>query len=173
MLKMHIFLVGMAGAGKTSLGKKLAQNLGLPYIDTDQKISDIFGMSVNEIFAAFGEELFRNAETGVLADLVNRTPHIVSTGGGLCTLQENVTVMRNHGVIIHIDRPIDQILSDIKMDRRPTLAGGNHEDVINLYNRRIGYYRNCADFRLDNSKGYLMGVQNLMSIVEEIEKKYQ
>lgn len=168
MLKMHIFLVGMAGAGKTSLGKKLAQNLNIPFIDTDQKISDVFGMSVGDIFKTFGEEMFRIAETGILMDLAGKPPCVVSTGGGLCVQQDNVTIMKNHGVIIHIDRPIDQILSDIKMDRRPNLAGGDHEDVIALYNRRIGYYRNCADYKLDNSKGYLMGVQNLVSIVNKI-----
>ncbi len=172
MLKLHIFLVGMAGAGKTSLGKKIAQNLGIEFVDTDQRISEIFGMSIGEIFSSFGEELFRNAETGVLADLVSRPPCIVSTGGGMCNLPENVAIMRNHGVIVHIDRPIDQIISDIRMEKRPNLAGGSHEDVIDLYNRRIGYYRNCADYRLDNSKGYLTGVQNLISIVDEIEKKY-
>lgn len=172
MLKLHIFLVGMAGAGKTSLGKKIAQNLGIEFVDTDQRISEIFGMSIGEIFSSFGEELFRNAETGVLADLVSRPPCIVSTGGGMCNLPENVAIMRNHGVIVHIDRPIDQIISDIRMEKRPNLAGGSHEDVIDLYNRRIGYYRNCADYRLDNSKGYLTGVQNLFSIVDEIEKKY-
>ena len=172
MLKVHIFLVGMAGAGKTSLGKKIAQNLCIPFVDTDQRISEIFGMAIGDIFNSFGEELFRIAETGVLADLAGRPPCIVSTGGGMCNLPENVAIMRNHGVIVHVDRPIDQILSDIRMEKRPNLAGGSHEDVIDLYNRRIGYYRNCADYRLDNSKGYLTGVQNLTAIVEEIEKKF-
>ncbi len=168
MLKMHVFLVGMAGSGKTSLGKRLAQNLNLRFVDTDQRVSEMMGMTVNEIFAAFGEDFFRNAETGALIELVGETPCIVSTGGGLCTVPENVTIMRNHGVIIHIDRPLDQILSDIKMDRRPTLAGGTHEDVIDQYNRRIGFYRSAADYRLDNSKGFLMGVRNLTEMVENL-----
>ena len=77
--------------------------------------------------------------------------------------------MKNHGIIIHIDRPLDQILSDIKMDRRPTLAGGSREDVIDQYNRRIGYYRAAADYRLDNSKGFVMGVKNLTELVEGLE----
>ncbi|MDY3278777.1 MAG: shikimate kinase [Eubacteriales bacterium] len=169
MLKMHIFLVGMAGAGKTSLGRRLAQNLNMRFVDTDQRVSEMLGMSVNEIFAAFGESFFRNAETGALMELVGQPPCIVSTGGGLCTIQENVTIMKNHGIIIHIDRPLDQILSDIKMDRRPTLAGGSREDVIDQYNRRIGYYRAAADYRLDNSKGFVMGVKNLTELVEGLE----
>lgn len=170
MLNMHIFLVGMAGAGKTSLGRRLAQNLGLRFVDTDQWVSEMMGLSVNEIFATYGESFFRNAETGALIELVGQPPCIVSTGGGLCTVSENVTIMKNHGVIIHIDRPLDQILSDIKLDRRPTLAGGTHEDVIDLYNRRIGYYRAAADYRLDNSKGFVMGVKNLTELVQTIEQ---
>ena len=168
MLNMHIFLIGMAGAGKTSLGSRLARTLNMRFVDTDVRVSELLGMSVNDIFATLGEPFFRNAETAALTELAVQPPSIVSTGGGVCTVPENVTIMKNHGVIIHIDRPIDQILSDIKMDRRPNLAGGDHEDVIALYNRRIGYYRNCADYKLDNSKGYLMGVQNLVSIVNKI-----
>lgn len=169
MLNMHIFLVGMAGAGKTSLGRRLAQNLNMRFVDTDQRVSEMMGMSVTDIFASLGESFFRNAETGALIELVGQPPCIVSTGGGLCIIQENVTIMKNHGVIIHIDRPLDQILSDIKMDRRPTLAGGGREDVIDQYNRRIGYYRAAADYRLDNSKGFVMGVKNLTELVENLQ----
>ena len=87
MVDMHIFLVGMAGAGKTSLGRRLATNLNLPFIDTDQRVSEIMGMSVIEIFQSFGEAFFRNAESGVLMELVGKPPCVVSTGGGLPTVQ--------------------------------------------------------------------------------------
>lgn len=169
MLKMHIFIVGMAGAGKTSLGRKLAQNLNKRFVDTDQRVCEMLGMSsVNEIYATVGEEFFRNAETGALMELVGQTPCIVSTGGGCCNTPENVTIMKNHGLIIHIDRPLDQILSDIKTDRRPTLAGGTREDVIDEYNRQIGFYKAAADYRLDNSKGFAMGIRSLTEMVERL-----
>ena len=94
MIHMHIFLVGMAGAGKTSLGRRLAQNLNWNFVDTDQRVCDMLGMqSVNEVFAAFGEPFFRNAETGALIELVGQPPCVVSTGGELCTYAENVTIM--------------------------------------------------------------------------------
>ena len=168
MLKMHIFLVGMAGAGKTSLGRRLATNLNIPFVDTDQRISEIMGMSVIEICQTVGEQFFRNAEAGVLMELIGKPPCVVSTGGGLPTVRENVLLMQNHGVIIHVDRPLDQILSDIKMDRRPTLAGGSHENVIDQYNERIGHYRACADYRLDNSHGFAIGLQTLTQMVENM-----
>ena len=168
MLKMHIFLVGMAGAGKTSLGRRLATNLNIPFVDTDQRISEIMGMSVIEIFQTLGEQFFRNPEAGVLMELIGKPPCVVSTGGGLPTVRENVLLMQNHGVIIHVDRPLDQILSDIKMDRRPTLAGGSHENVIDQYNERIGHSRACADHRLDNSHGSAVGLQALPPMVENM-----
>lgn len=169
MLNMHVFLVGMAGAGKTSLGRRLAANLNLPFVDTDQRVSEIMNMSVIEIFQTLGEAFFRNAEAGVLMELIRKPPCIVSTGGGLPTVQENVLLMQNHGVIIHVDRPLDQILSDIKLERRPTLAGGSYENVIDQYNERIGYYRACADYRLDNSHGFAAGLQTLTQMVEKMQ----
>ena len=170
MIHMHIFLVGMAGAGKTSLGRRLAQNLNWRFVDTDQRVCEMLGMSsVNEIFQTLGEPFFRNAETGTLIELVGQPPCVVSTGGELCTFNENVTIMKNHGIIIHIDRPLDQIISDIKTDRRPLLAGGSHEDVIDQYNQCIGHYRAAADYRLDNSKGMVVGLKSLMELVEGIK----
>ena len=169
MLKMHIFLVGMAGAGKTSLGRRLAQNLNWPFVDTDQRVSEVMGMSVNEIFSTFGEPFFRSVETAALVELIGQAPCVVSTGEGTVLFQENVTIMKNHGIIIHIDRPLDQIMSDIKTDRRPLLAGGSHEDVIDQYNRCIGHYRAAADYRLDNSKGFVLGIRNLTELVEDIK----
>lgn len=168
MVPMHIFLVGMAGGGKTSLGKKLASNLNLRFVDTDQRVCEMMGLTVHEIYDAFGEPFFRNAEAGVLMGLAGETPCIVSTGGGLPTVKENVQLMQNQGIIIHIDRPLDQILSDIKLDRRPVQELGSHEDVITQYNQRIGYYRSCADYTLDNSHGFILGAANLTRLVESL-----
>ena len=169
MLRMHVFLVGMSGGGKTTLGRKAAANLNLRFVDTDQRVSELLGLSVHEIYSTFGEEFFRNAESGVLMELAGDAPCIVSTGGGLPTVHENVLLMQNHGVIIHIDRPLDQILSDIKTDRRPSLQGGSHEDVILEYNKHIGYYHACADYTLDNSYGYAVGVAKLTAMIQELE----
>ena len=161
----HIFLVGMAGCGKSTLGLRLAQALGLPFVDTDQRVSEIMGMTVNDIYTALGEEFFRNAETAVLAEMACVQPCVISTGEGTVLTEENITIMKNHGIILFIYRPLDQILSDIKMDRRPTLRGGTHEDVIAQYSARIGYYRSAADYRLDNSHGYQYGLYTLQELV--------
>ena len=167
-LKEHIFLVGMAGCGKTTLGLRLAQALGVPFVDTDQRVSEIMNLSVNDIYATLGEEFFRNAETAVLAQMADVQPCVISTGEGTVLVQENVAIMKNHGIILFIDRPLDQILSDIKMERRPTLRGGTHEDVIEQYNARIGHYRYAADFRFDNSRGFQPGISGLIALVNTV-----
>ena len=161
MIERHVFLIGMPGSGKSTLGRKVAGNLRLPYVDTDRKIQEIFGTTVTGIFEKYGEEKFRNAETNILIHMTREVPTIVSTGGGMVMNPENVKIMKANGLILLIDRPLDQIMGDIKLDRRPTLAEKGLAEVERVYYERIGTYRAVADMTLDNSKGYYLGVANL------------
>ncbi|NLD01953.1 MAG: AAA family ATPase, partial [Clostridiales bacterium] len=70
MVSQHVFLVGMAGSGKSTLGKNLANSLGVPFIDTDERVSAMMGMSVQDVCKKLGESFYHNAETGVLMELV-------------------------------------------------------------------------------------------------------
>ena len=165
MLERHIFLIGMPGSGKSSLGRRVANQLRLPYTDTDQRITAAVGCSVNEIFAHYGEQAFRAAETNMLIQLTREQPGIVSTGGGAVMRDVNRAIMRNHGVIILIDRPLADILSDIKLDRRPMLAEKGLPEVERLYHERIDAYRAAADAVLDNGHGYHAGVAGLEKLI--------
>ncbi|MBQ7844978.1 MAG: shikimate kinase [Clostridia bacterium] len=168
MLERHVFLIGMPGCGKSSLGKRVAGNMRIPYVDMDQRISDIVGCTVSEMFEHYGEQAFRNAETNTLIQLTRETPSLISTGGGTVLRENNRAIMRNSGVIVLIDRPLEEILGDIKLDRRPLLAQKGLGEVERLYHERIDIYRSVADFVMDNSNGYHAGLRGLEQIMRHM-----
>lgn len=165
MLERHVFLIGMPGCGKSSLGKKVASTLQIPYVDMDRRISEAVGCSVTDIFQHYGEQAFRNAETNTLIQLTRETPSLVSTGGGTVLRPENRNIMRNCGVIVLIDRPLADILGDIKLERRPLLAQKGLGEVERLYHERIDVYRAAADFVMENSSGYYAALSSLEQIM--------
>ena len=163
----HIFLIGMQGCGKSSLGKRVARETGLSFMDTDAMVAASAGCTVNEFFEKFGEETFRRAETGALSLLTRERPMIISTGGGTIMNPVNRHIMRAWGAIVLIDRPLEEILSDIKLDRRPTLRDGGLAEVERVYNERIGIYRDLADITVRNDQGYHMAVYTLTRLIRE------
>ena len=167
MLDRHIFLIGMQGCGKSSLGKRVARETGLSFTDTDAMVAGSIGGTVNDFFAQYGEETFRKAETGALALLTRAKPMMISTGGGTVMNPVNRHIMRSWGTIVLIDRPLEEILTDIKLDRRPTLRDGGLEEVERVYRERIPVYRELADIVVRNDQGYHMAVYTLSRLVRE------
>ena len=163
----HIFLIGMQGCGKSSLGKRVARETGLSFMDTDAMVAASAGCTVNEFFEKYGEETFRRAETGALSLLTREHPMIISTGGGTIMNPVNRHIMRAWGAIVLIDRPLEEILSDIKLDRRPTLRDGGLAEVERVYNERISIYRDLADITVRNDQGYHMAVYTLTRLIRE------
>jgi len=164
----HIFIIGMPGCGKSSLGKKVAANMNLPYVDTDQRIEQAFGCPTSQIFERYGEQAFRNAETNTLIQLTRETGSLVSTGGGMVMRENNREIMRNHGIIVLVDRPLEEIMGDIKLNRRPLLAQKGLPEVKRLYHERIDTYRSIADVVLDNSHGYHAGVNGMEKLIRTL-----
>ena len=163
----HLYLIGMQGCGKSSLGKRTAKETGVPFANTDALVAGSAGGTVNDFFARFGEDAFRRAETRVLAELTRAKPMIISTGGGTVMNPINRHLMRTWGTIVLIDRPLEDILADIKLDRRPTLRDGGLSEVERVYHERIPVYRALADITLKNDKGYHMAVYILTRLVRE------
>ncbi|MBR4710741.1 MAG: shikimate kinase [Clostridia bacterium] len=169
MLERHVFLIGMSGCGKSSLGRKVAANLHLRYTDMDRRIAEAAGCATtSDTYARWGEEGFRNAETNLLIELSREEPALVSTGGETVIFPQNREIMRSFGIIVLVDRPLNQILGDIKLDdRRPMLMDKGLDEVERLYNERIGIYRDAADIVLDNSHGYFAGVNALERLLRQ------
>ncbi len=167
MLERHLYLIGMPGSGKSSLGRKVANNLRLPFLDLDRRIQEILNGTVTEIFERYGEDAFRTAETNMLIQLMGTTPSIISTGGGIAMNPLNRELMKASGAIILVDRPLEQILSDIKLDRRPLLAEKGLPEVERLYNERIDTYRTTADLTIVNGGDYFSGVDVLQKLITD------
>lgn len=161
----HIFLVGMPGSGKSALGRRVAAKLQMPYLDTDVYLAEATGMNTAQLYEAFGEKAFRDGETRLLAELAAATPGMISTGGGVCLRDINRRLMRNHGVIVLIDRPIDDIMLDIRAEKRPLLAQKGREEIERIYRERMPIYRGAADIVMDNGGGFHNGLASLEAIV--------
>ena len=161
----HIFLIGMPGSGKSALGRRVAGKLQLPYLDMDVYLTEVTGMDTAQLHQSFGEKPFRDAETRLLQELAGATPGIISTGGGACLRPENQELMRNHGVIIMIDRPLDDTISNYREEKRPQLAHMSREEIETLFNERLPVYRELADIVMNNNNGFQNGIAALEEIV--------
>ncbi|MEO1620614.1 MAG: shikimate kinase [Cyanobacteria bacterium J06632_3] len=146
--KTNLYLVGMMGAGKTTIGRKLANRLGYSFWDTDALIEKATGQSVTDLFASEGEAGFRALETQVLSQVSSYTNFVVATGGGIVTQQMNWSYL-HHGVVIWLDVPVPVLVSRLTGDStRPLLAGEElHSKLESLVAERGERYA-MADIRI-------------------------
>lgn len=120
---VNLYLIGMMGSGKTTVGQILAQRLGYRFFDTDAVVEQAIGQSISQFFAAEGEAAFRKLETQVLAELAPYTRMTIATGGGIVLQRENWSYLR-HGIILWLDVPLEQIEYRLAHDTsRPLLQG--------------------------------------------------
>jgi shikimate dehydrogenase len=138
--KRNIVLTGMPGSGKSTLGKMLAEKLGREMVETDEIISKEAGTSIKEIFANHGEQHFRDLESEVIKRFSVKSGLVISTGGGAILREENISALRLNGVIVFIDRPLDQLKAT---DSRP--LSDDREKLERLYEERYEIYKNTAD----------------------------
>ena len=119
-----VVLVGMMGAGKSSVGRRLAARLGVPFVDADVEIEKAAGMTISEIFAAHGEPYFRSGETRVIARLLESGPQVLATGGGAFMNEETRAAIAEHGVSVWLRATLDVLNRRIKRrGDRPLLKG--------------------------------------------------
>ena len=162
MLDRHVFIIGMPGSGKTSLGRRAARELNLPFTDTDARILTALACpDMQFLYERYGEAGYRRAEHNMLVQVTREAPCIVSTGGGMIMNPENRKIMRSWGLIILIERPLEDLLGDIKLDRRPNLQEKGLSEVERLYGERMPVYHDTADVILRNDQGYHMGLYSL------------
>jgi shikimate kinase len=135
--RRSIVLVGMMGAGKSSIGRRLAARLGIPFVDADAEIESAAGMTIPEIFEKHGEPYFRNGEARVIARLLDDGPQVLATGGGAVMTQQTRDLIQVKGVSVWLkadaevlmkrtkrrnDRPLAEKIKDLLPQREPVYA---------------------------------------------------
>jgi shikimate kinase len=149
----NLILVGPMGAGKTSIGRRLAELLRLTFVDADRDIELRTGAAVGTIFACEGEAGFRARESAVLAELLAGDGQVVATGGGAVLDAGNRQRMRQRGFVVHLDVGVETQLQRLARDRvRPLLQRDDREQVLRaLSEERAPLYADVADLRFDSS----------------------
>lgn len=158
----NIYLIGMSGCGKTTVGFRLAKMAGARYIDTDKITEENSGIAISEIFEKYGEAYFRRLESEALAKASLTRNSVVATGGGIIKNSENLQYMKN-GAVVFIDTPPEIIIQRTDFSDRP-LIKNDAEKVIKLYNERYELYRGAADI-------IVSGEQSVEKIASEILKQ--
>ena len=126
-----IVLVGMMGVGKSTIGRKLAQLLDLPFADADEEIEQAAQMSVAEIFERFGEDYFRDGERRVIARLLEGGPIVLATGGGAFVQSATRELVLERGIAVWLDSDVATLLERVgRRDTRPLLRDGDPKEIV-------------------------------------------
>ncbi|MBV8776671.1 MAG: shikimate kinase [Alphaproteobacteria bacterium] len=146
----NLFFIGPMGAGKTTIGRRVADLLGLPFLDLDHAIEAHCGADIPLIFELEGEAGFRARESAVLAELSAREGIALATGGGAILAEANRALLRTRGFVVYLETTVNEQLARLSRDRkRPLLAAPDRrERLLALMAQREPLYRELADFTL-------------------------
>ena len=130
-LPRTVALVGLMGAGKSAIGRRLAQRLRLPFVDADDEIERAAGCSISEFFERFGEVEFRNGERRVISRLLEGPPHVLSTGGGAYIDPATRALMREKALTVWLRADLDVLFDRVKKRaHRPLLRQGDPREIL-------------------------------------------
>lgn len=164
MNKDLILLIGMPGSGKSTIGKLLSEKLNYDFCDMDKYIEEREGKSIKEIFLQ-GEDVFRDIESKACKELNNKNKTVIASGGGVVKRKENIDAFKDKATIIYIDRPIENILTDINLANRPLFKEGSRK-LYKLYEERYNLYNDYCDYKVFNEKSIEDVLENIINIIK-------
>ena len=153
-LDKTVVLVGMMGAGKTSVGRRLASVLGVPFKDADAEIETAAGCTINEIFERYGEPEFRSGERKVIHRLLFEPPHVLATGGGAVLDADTRACIKERAVSVWLKAPLDLLAERVlRKDNRPLLRNTDMRETLKrLLSERETYYAE-SDITVESDAG--------------------
>lgn len=163
----NIFLVGMMGAGKTTVGKLLAQHSGKIFFDSDEEIQQRTGVTIPHIFDVEGEAGFRQREVNVIQELVKLDNIVLATGGGVVLNEQNRDALRRNGTVVYLRSTVQDLWQRTRHDRnRPLLQTADPRAKLKiLYEQRDPLYAQVADLVIPTGK------QSVHSLVLQLEQE--
>jgi len=146
-----LVMIGLMGAGKSAIGRRLGKRLGLPFVDADKEIEAAAGMTINEIFAEHGEDYFRDGERRVIARLLDDGPVVLATGGGAYMNEATRAEIADKALSIWLKADLDILMERVsRRDTRPLLKQGNPREIMrNLMDTRYPVYAG-ADMTIES-----------------------
>lgn len=163
---MRVVIIGFMGSGKSVVGRKLAKELKMEYVDMDTKIEEIEKRSITDIFKEDGEVYFRNVETKLLKDLTTEDNIIISTGGGIVSKNENIDILKNEQNVILLDASVSTIKKNVsnEINKRPLLKESKdvEETIKTLLSERIDKYNKAFNIKIN------VDSKNIDEVVSEI-----
>ncbi len=170
----HIYLIGMMGCWKSTIGHQLAKEIGLKFLDTDVRLEAAMKMPIPDIFRYFGEERFRREETRVLRDIAFEPGCVVATGGGIIVTEINRRLLRETGLVIMLQAAPEILAQRIKSTyRRPLLH--RTKDVkarlLEIWTERKEYYLSTADYVVDTDQKSVPELVDM--IVSRLKDQYE
>jgi shikimate kinase len=153
-LDRPIVLVGLMGAGKSTVGRRLARRLGLPFVDSDAEIEDAAGLSAAEVYEKFGEKDFRDGERRLVARLMDGAVRVIATGGGAYVDPRTRQLLNQRAITIWLDAPVDILTERTgRRDTRPLLRNGDRKGTLERLAEERGPAYSEAHIRVTSGKG--------------------
>ena len=159
----NIVLIGMPACGKSTIGYWLSKKIGYPLLDTDKYLEEKENRIISDIFSNEGEEYFRNLETKYLKELSEKEGLIISTGGGAVKKKENIDILKKNGIVIFLNREINDISKE-NHKHRPLLQ--NINNIQKLYDERIDLYKKYSDIIIKNNDDMSIIVDRIITALK-------
>lgn len=161
----NIVLIGMPGAGKTTIGRKLSKALGRPVLDADDKVVEQTGRTIKDLFQE-GEDVFRQAETEAVKTLAAMDGIIISCGGGVVKRPENIAYLQQNGKIFFLNRDLAAIAGSVDKVTRPLLNSAE-DRLAQLYKERLPLYLKYADYTIPVDEDFDKTTEYIIELVRK------